>query len=156
GFQAFRRIGVAGFSSGAAYLVATIGGVYLVVVSGAATVPLGAAIAQSLVLSYMFRAARLAQRLRRVATRFADEVTILVDFTIPAAISGLTSVPVLWAIQALLARSQFGFEAVAGYAAGLNFLTVVLFAPTIVNSVAMPWINRRRTVAGNDGFRSAL
>jgi len=156
GFEAFRRIGMAGVSTGAVYLLATIGGARIQGVSGAAIGLLVSALAQSLILSWMLHKEKRAQSVPNLAAPFAEERNLLLRFAVPAALSGLTSVPVLWAIQALVARSPFGFEAVAGYAAGLNFLTVVLFVPTIVNSVAMPWINRRRALAGGAGFRNAL
>jgi O-antigen/teichoic acid export membrane protein len=156
GLEAFRRLGVAGVLAGTAYLALTAAGAWAGAVRGAAMGLLVSAAIQCAILSLALAAERRAQALPRAAAGMREEREILLRFALPGALSGLTTVPVLWAVQALLARSPRGFDDVGVYAAGLNLLAMVLFVPTVLNGVAMVWINRERAQQGDHGYWRAL
>lgn len=156
GFEAFRKIGVVGIVSGVFYLALTVGGAWFAGVEGAA-IGLGvSAAAQCVLLTVALDGERRTQGFVRGRARFAEERPLLMRFALPAALGGLSTVPVLWIVQALLARSPQGFGSLAVYAAGLNLLAIVLFVPTVLNGVAMAWINRAHSVEGEAAYRSAL
>ncbi|MDQ6610843.1 MAG: hypothetical protein M3Y64_00300, partial [Gemmatimonadota bacterium] len=122
-----------------------------------AALGLGASLAiQCATLTVALHLARKSQGIATGAAKFAVERPLLMRFAVPAALSGFSTVPVLWAVQAFLARSPKAFGEVAVYSAGLNLLAMVLFAPTILNGLAMAWINRTNVLEGDSAYRSAL
>lgn len=156
GFEAFRFIGINGIVSGSAYLTLTVlGGVWRGV-QGAAWGLLASAVFQCVSLSIALHHARVKEAIAKEAARFADERDLLLRFAVPAALSGLSTVPVLWAVQAYLVRSPQGYDDLAVYTAGLNLLAMVLFAPMVLNGVAMAWINRTHALDGDAAYRRAI
>lgn len=156
GLEAFRRLGLAGVLAGSAYFGLTAAGAWAGGVRGAAMGLLASAAIQCAILSLALAAERRAQALPRGAAGMREEREVLLRFALPGALSGLSTVPVLWAVQALLARSPRGFDDVAMYAAGLNLLAMVLFLPTVLNGVAMVWINRERAQQGDHAYWRSL
>ncbi|MEP6763629.1 MAG: oligosaccharide flippase family protein [Gemmatimonadaceae bacterium] len=156
GLESFRSLGLSGLLSGTVYLALTVGGASYDGVRGAA-VGLGLSLAfQCATLTVSLRRERRLQSLAQSAASFLVERPLLMRFAVPAALSGFSTVPVLWAVQAFLARSPNAFGEVAVYSAGLNLLAMVMFAPTILNGLAMAWINRTNVVEGDAAYRSAL
>ncbi|MEP6778577.1 MAG: hypothetical protein ABJC26_01715, partial [Gemmatimonadaceae bacterium] len=156
GLESFRSLGLSGMFSGCTYLALTVGGAVLDGVRGAA-LGLGLSLAlQCAVLTFALHRERISQLLARGAASFWLERRLLMRFAVPAALSGFSTVPVLWAVQAFLARSPNSFGEVAVYSAGLNLLVMVMFTPTILNGLAMAWINRTNVVEGDAAYRSAL
>ncbi len=156
GLEAFRRLGLAGVAAGTGYLGLTTYGAWTGGVEGAVAGLMAATALQTLLLTWALHVERRRQAIPKAAAPIREEGRILLHFALPGALSGLTSIPALWGVQALLARSPRGFGDVAVYAACLNLLTAVLFVPTIVNGVTMPWINRRNALEGDRGYRHAL
>lgn len=156
GLEAFRQIGVSGLIAGSTYLLFTVGGAVLGGVPGAAIGLCAAAALQCAVLTVALHRETRRQQLGKGVASFASERPLLIRFAIPAALSGLSTVPVLWVVQAMLARTTEGFGNLAVYAAGLNLLSIVLFVPAVLNGVAMAWINRAQALGGEGAFRSAL
>jgi O-antigen/teichoic acid export membrane protein len=156
GLEAFRLIGTSGVMSGTVYLAVTVTGANIAGVRGAAIGLFVSAAIQCFILSIMLHTERKRQALAPGAASFSAERPMLLRFALPAALSGFSTVPVLWSVQAFLARSPRGFGDLAVYGAGLNLLTMVLFAPTVLNGVAMAWINRARTLHGDDAYKSAI
>ncbi len=156
GLEAFRAVGTAGVLGGCLYLTLTAGGAALGGVTGAVTGLCISAALQCGLLSYALRLEKQKQEFRNNVASFASERALLVRFALPGSLSALSTVPVLWAVQALLARSPRGFGELAVYAAGLNLLTMVLFVPVVLNGVAMAWINRTHAVQGEAAYRSAF
>lgn len=156
GLEAYRFIGIGGMIAGVGYLALTVAGALTGGVTGAAWGLGLAALLQCGVLSGLLATERSRQGLLPGAARFADEQPLFRRFALPAALSGISTVPVLWLVQTLLARSPGGFGGLAVYGAGLNFLTMVLFVPTVLNGVAMAWINRTHVLEGDAAYRSAL
>ncbi|MEO7999799.1 MAG: oligosaccharide flippase family protein, partial [Gemmatimonadaceae bacterium] len=156
GLEAFRSIGINGIVSGTGYLALTVLGGVWGGVRGAAWGLLASAVLQCASLSIALHFARVKAAIQKGAATFADESELLIRFAVPAALSGLSTVPVLWAVQAILARSPQGYDNLAVYAAGLNLLAMVLFAPAVLNGVAMAWINRTHVLDGDTAYRHAM
>lgn len=154
GFEAFAKIGQTGIASGGLYLALTAGGGYLGGIDGAIVGILAAGFVQHILLTWALSSCVRREKIPRGTTTFRAERGLLVRFLLPGALSGLSTVPVLWGLQAILTRTPESFSDVAIYAIGLNFLSAVLFLPTVVNSVAMPMINRMR-VAGATQYHVA-
>lgn len=156
GLEAFRAIGTSGIVAGVCYLALTVGGAWKYGVQGAAVGLFLSAAIQCTMLSVALHRERKRQALGQTPASIRNERSLLFRFALPAALSGFSTIPVLWSLQALLARTANGFDNLAVYAAGLNLLTMVLFAPTVLNGVAMAWINRSRAVNGEAAFNAAM
>lgn|GEM_PF-3895400 len=63
------------------------------------------------------------------------------SYLLPAALSGFVTMPVLWMAQALVYRMD-GSDAIAAYAIAMQFRTVAIFLPTILNTTASSVLNR--------------
>ena len=156
GLEAFRFIGIGGVIAGLGYLALTAGGAKLGGVSGAAIGLLASAVLQCAVLTYAVHRERGRQQLVRESADFKTELPIIFRFALPGALSPLSTVPVLWAVQAFLVRSPNRFTELAVYAVGLNLLTIALFPPNMLSGVAMVHINRALVLDGETGYRSAM
>ncbi|MBC8089229.1 MAG: oligosaccharide flippase family protein [Phycisphaerae bacterium] len=156
GLESFRLISLNGIVAGIAYLSLTVGGAWRYGVQGAAVGLFVSACLQCTLLTVALHRERIRHALGKGAASFAKERRLLMRFALPAALSGFSTIPVLWAVQALLARSPNGFADLAVYGAGLNLLTMVMFAPSVLNGVAMAWINRSRVVSGEAAYRAAM
>ena len=156
GLEAFRLIGIGGVISGIGYLLLTAGGARIDGVRGAAVGLLVASMLQCLVLTVAMRAERRRQQLGRESADLRSELRLILRFCLPGALSPITTVPVLWAVQAFLVRSPNRFAELAVYAVGLNLLTMVMFPPSMLGGVAMVHINRALVVDGEAGYRSAV
>ncbi len=71
----------------------------------------------------------------------ARERHVLLKFTLPAALSGMTSMLALWLAGTLLVRQPGGYSQMAIYSASFSLMQVVLFLPNIANNVGMSVIN---------------
>ncbi|MEO7362370.1 MAG: oligosaccharide flippase family protein [Gemmatimonadaceae bacterium] len=156
GLESFRALGIAGILSGSLYLALTAAGAAKDGVRGAVIGLLVSSALQCALLTFAVRRERNLQQLGTGSASFAKERPLLIRFALPAALSGVSSVPALWAVQALIARSHNSFGDLALYAAGLNMLTMIMFTPTVLNGVAMAWINRTQAVSGDAAYRSAI
>lgn len=79
------------------------------------------------------------------------ERTIFLRFALPAAISGLISMPALWLANTFLVRQPAGFSQMALYSAALNMRSLVLFLPLVLNKVTMSLLNNQ--IGLNDEYR---
>ena len=156
GLEAFRFIGIGGVVSGIGYLLLTAGGAQLDGVRGAALGLLVSSGLQCAVLTFAVHQERRRQRLARESADLKQELPLILRFAVPGALSPICTVPVLWAVQALLVRSPNRFAELAVYAVGLNLLTIAMFPPNMLVGVAMVHINRALVVDGEVGYRSAL
>ncbi|MEP6835787.1 MAG: oligosaccharide flippase family protein [Gemmatimonas sp.] len=156
GLEAFRFIGIGGVISGIGYLLLTAAGAKIDGVRGAAVGLLASSMLQCAVLTLAMHRERRKQRLGRESASLKAELSLILRFCLPGALSPISTVPVLWAVQAFLVRSPNRFAELAVYAVGLNLLTVVMFPPNMLGGVAMVHINRALVVDGEAGYRSAV
>jgi O-antigen/teichoic acid export membrane protein len=68
-------------------------------------------------------------------------------------LSGLVTLPAIWVGNTLLARQPGGYEAVALFTAANSFRIMVIFLPSIVNSVSLSLLNNQRGVGNERRFR---
>ena len=82
-----------------------------------------------------------------------DEWPIITRFALPAALSGLISMPALWLANAYLARQPSGYSQMALYSAAMNLRVLVLFLPNIVNSVGISLLNNHMGTRDGDRYK---
>jgi O-antigen/teichoic acid export membrane protein len=94
-----------------------------------------------------------------IVVRFSGlrgELPILFGFAVPAALSGVVSLPALWLASALLARQPGGYEQVALYAAAASLRALVLIVPNIVHTVGTSLLNYQRGRRDDVRFRKVF
>ena len=156
GFEAYRDLGLAG----------TLGGMFAVLASGIGCVYWGTVgavlgfVATALVrfVVHTVRVTRnLAQCRVPVSWREAlGEHRVIVDFSVPAAISGLVLMPVVWLANAMLVKQPGGVTEFAVYSAAFTLRAVVLFLPGVVSNVALSLLNNLRGAGAAEGFRDVF
>jgi O-antigen/teichoic acid export membrane protein len=82
-----------------------------------------------------------------------SESHLLIKSSVPVALSGLVTLPAIWAGNALLARQPGGYDAMAVFAAANSFRIMVIFLPSIVNSVSLSLLNNQRGLGDERRFR---
>jgi O-antigen/teichoic acid export membrane protein len=119
----------------------------------------------ALVVSSFLRWVGFGQLLRLEARAQGIEVSlmgclsqrgILHRFTIPAAVCGMSSMPSLWAANALLARQKGGLGLLALYSAAFQLKTIVILLPAMFNNVGLPILSHQRGVGNAAGYRRAF
>ena len=66
-----------------------------------------------------------------------EEISILYNFTLPAALSSFLVMPVYWVIRTLLVQKN-GFEELAIYEAADQWKTIILFIPSAISGIVLP------------------
>ncbi len=84
------------------------------------------------------------------------ERKIMYRFALPAAMSGLTTMPAIWLGNAFLVHQPNGYSEMGLYSAGNNLRTMVLFLPIIFNNVAVSLINSHKGRKNRELYRSAF
>lgn len=84
------------------------------------------------------------------------EREILRRFALPAALSGLTTMPAIWLGNAFLVQQPGGYTEMGIYSAATNLRTIVLFLPVLFNSVAVSLINSHKGQKNSESYTSAF
>ena len=148
GFEAYQKQSRALMASSLAYLVLCGAGTWLGGLNGAIIAVLLSAAAQTTLLGVAFHSECAHQQVRLQVSKAAQESRILLGFALPAGLSGFTSMPALWLANLFLVRSAGGFAQMALYSAAFSLMNVVLFIPTLANSVGLSLINNEKS-SGN-------
>ena len=156
GFEAYRDLGLAGTMGGVfAVTAAVVGCVYEGYV-GAAAGFVVAAVVRFLV--HTVRVARCLDRCRVPTTwrQALVEYRVILDFSLPAAVSGLVLMPAVWMANSLLVKQPGGVEEFAIYSAAFVLRTIVLFIPGVVCNVAMSLMNNMRGAGTPEALREVF
>lgn len=79
---------------------------------------------------------------------------ILLNFAMPAAISGLTYLPAIWIGDAILVRQPDGYSQMALFSAAFALMTAVLFIPNNTCVVGWSILNHHKGLGESEGYRS--
>ena len=80
------------------------------------------------------------------------ENRLLFHFALPAAITGLSSMPAIWLGNTLLARQTGGYAELGGYNAANNLRVLMLMLPILLNNVGMALINDKFGTKDSAGY----
>lgn len=86
----------------------------------------------------------------------SSERSILLRFALPAAASGLFSMPALWFASTILVRQPNGYPQMALYSAAATTKVLMLFVPNIVNSVGTSLLNNQRGAGAAARYRKVF
>ena len=85
-----------------------------------------------------------------------NERIIFLRFALPAAISGLSSMPALWLANALLVQQPGGYPQMALYSASYSLRSLVIFLPALLNNVGMSLLNNQRGLGDDRRYRKVF
>jgi O-antigen/teichoic acid export membrane protein len=156
GLEAYPLLARAGAASGLTFvlvcsMLALAGGV----TAAAAGIAMGAAI-QYLIYRRLLRGECERQAIRADHAGIRREWAALVNFAVPAALSGFSTLPALWVCNAMLARSDGGFGELALYVAANNFRVMVLFLPNVISGASGSLLNNQRGVGDDRRYEEVL
>lgn len=141
GLERFRSLGLTNALAGILYVSAAALGAYGWGIAGTVWGLAISGAAQCVLLYAAFRRAIEAASLVPHRSGLGDDRAIIGRWVVPGILGGFTSIAALWGVQVLLAREPDGLAAVAIYGAAYNLMTVVLFLPSVANSVGMTLLN---------------
>jgi O-antigen/teichoic acid export membrane protein len=84
---------------------------------------------------------------------FWSERHVLFKFALPAALSGLVSMPAVWLANTFLVRQPGGYGQLALYSAAMNLRVLVLFLPKNVNNVVLSILNNQKGLGDERRYR---
>lgn len=156
GLESYRTLAKLGAVGGVAQLTGAVGLAWIWGLNGAL---LGLAVAAA------FRWALHARAIRVEAAKHGVHVThrgigqeksVILRFALPAAASGVSTLPALWFANAFLVRQPDGVAQMALFAAANNFRVLVLFLPVLLNGVGTSLINNQLATGDRDSFAKAF
>jgi O-antigen/teichoic acid export membrane protein len=156
GFEAYRKLSIGLVLSGSFYLVCCIFLTWLAGLNGAFLALFLSAFFQWIVLRRGLKTEASAQGITSHYGIFREGRPILLHFTLPASISGLTFLPALWFGNAYLARQPDGYARLALFSAAYLLMTAVLFIPNITSVVGWSILNHHKGLGQNALYRRTL
>ena len=146
GLESYSGLAKAGAFSGIFSIVAIAGGALWAGLDGA-LLGLSLSAIVRLVVHRLIASSQLS--IHGITTQWkgslSQEKSILWNFAIPAAFAGLYSLPMIWIANTLLVQQAKGYEAMAHFAAANNLRALVLFLPSIANSVGLTILNNEKS-----------
>jgi len=141
GLESFRSLARAGVMSGVVAILCISLGAWLLGLNGAV---LGLTVTS--LLRYIFHKWWLRAELRQQAVKvrydsLGQERKIIYNFSVPAAISGCYSLPMIWLANSILVRQTGGYGQMALYSAATSIRLLVLFLPHVINNVGLSVLN---------------
>lgn len=156
GLEAYGAIARAAIAAGTSYCLLCVLGGWAWGRDGAL---LGVAASAAIQFVVLKRALRQECRSRGLVVRYGDarmERSVLLGFSLPAALSGLSSMPALWAASLFVARQPDGFQQVALYTAATNLRVLTLLGPQLLAGVSVPILNNLRGSGHREAYRKAF
>lgn len=153
GLESYRALGQAGIITGSSYIVLCVIAVWLGGLNGALVGLALSSLLQLVVLSWFLRAESSKQKIVINYHGVWQEKNILLKFTLPAALSGFVSIPLLWLASAFLVRQHAGYEQMALFSAASSFRVIVLFLPNILHTVGMTIMNNHKGLGEGAQYR---
>jgi O-antigen/teichoic acid export membrane protein len=143
GLECFKPIARVGVASGIIYLILGIVGAAVAGVDGALAGVGGAAAAQWVILGRSLRTELERRGMHGAPGEPWRERSIILNFALPASLSGAVTLPALWLAAAFLVQQPRGLDQIALFGAANSFRIIVLFLPNVVTGVGMSLLNNQ-------------
>jgi O-antigen/teichoic acid export membrane protein len=156
GLEAFPALGRAGLANGLILFAGVTAGALIAGVEGSVTGLAAATALQWLVLRRMLVRETARQGLAVPHAGLGREASVVTGFALPATLSGLVSLPVLWLTSLWLVRQPGGYDQVALLTVAHNCRAIVLFVPVVMNAVGASILNSERGVGAEARYRRAF
>lgn len=89
---------------------------------------------------------------------YVDKTQLLAKYAFPATLSSIMVIPSFWIVKSFLVRTT-GFSELASFEVAEQWRTIILFIPTAISQVILPFLAKTKTVEGatdNQKFWVAL
>lgn len=156
GFEAFKPIAISNLISGVSSFPLLLIGAEIFGLSGAIV-----GLLLSSLLGCAINRYALTVEMRKVGVRATysgciKEWPILLNFSLPALLVGVMASPVTWVCSVMLVNSPSGYSEMGVFNAANQWLTVILFLPTIIGNVALPVMCERLGEKNPSAIRKIL
>jgi len=84
------------------------------------------------------------------------EADIILKFALPAALSGLFSMPAIWLVNTFLVRQPDGYSQMGLYSAANSLKSVILILPQLINNVGMSLMNSQKGMGNHTDYRKTF
>ena len=142
GLEAFGRLAKAGVASGIMAVAAISLGAWWGGLNGTL---IGLSISALIRCALHNRWLRFASRAQGIKPQYRgslrQEKAVLLKFSLPAAIAGYYSMPMIWLANSFLVRQPGGYGEMALYSAANIVRIILLFLPNVMNSVGLSVLN---------------
>jgi len=156
GLESYRSISIYGALLGAAHLALCVLGATLWGLNGALAGMVVSALLRwgvyGLVLRREIKNHGITME-RKVGLKERD---VLRRFALPAALSGLTTMPAVWLGNAFLVQQPNGYADMGVYNAAINLRNIVLVFPVLLNGVAVTLINSHKGQENKSSFKATF
>jgi O-antigen/teichoic acid export membrane protein len=155
GMQRYRLIALVGLASGIAYVSIGSAAAAGWRLPGVAVGLSLSALLQCLLLFLVMKSGAASEGIpippisRRLLER---ERSVLTDTALPAALSGLTTLPAMWLISAILARQPDGMSQLALFSAANSLRLLVGFVPALINNVGFSVLSGHKGSADSHAY----
>jgi O-antigen/teichoic acid export membrane protein len=153
GLEGYRRIARLGVLHGVIHIALCTAGVWFYGLSGA----LWGLVASLVVRWWLYHVAIRREAailgIKPAYVMHRHERGVLLRFSVPAALAGLTTMPALWLANTFLALQPDGYTQLGLYSAAINLKTAVMFLPLTVNTVSTSLINNQLGVGQKARYR---
>jgi O-antigen/teichoic acid export membrane protein len=153
GFENYPALGKVGVVSGLSYVLLCTAGGAVKGIDGALVGALMSGAVQAILLAKLLRDSLRRWQIVVDLSSFLDERQAFSRFYVPAALTGVVTLPAIWISNALLARQVQGYEQLALFSAANSFRIMVLFLPNVLNAVGMSVLNNQRGAGQEASFR---
>lgn len=156
GFEAFGKIASLNFWSGAVSLPLMIGGTWAWGVDGAV---IALAVIALVTVIIAQRVVRDVIRRQGMVIRYRDSMhvwRVLPDFYLPTVLSGLITIPVVWAGNALLVNQPNGYVEMGIFNVANQWRAAVQFLPSVMALPVLPILANLYARNEMDDYRKAL
>jgi O-antigen/teichoic acid export membrane protein len=156
GLENYRAIARSGAIQGVFHLAACSLFTYLWGLEGALGGLVAGAFARWYLFHMMLKTAAREQEIPITYGGIWAERGIILRFALPAAISGLSTMPALWLANTFLVRQPGGFSQMGLYSAANTLRTAVIFVPLLVNNVGTSLLNNQRGLGDAVRYRKVF
>jgi O-antigen/teichoic acid export membrane protein len=144
GFENYAGVAKAAAFAGTSYVLFCVAGAWFGGRDGALIGLAASAAVQWWALRSFLRAECVRRKVEVRHDGYRAERSVLLHFSLPAALSGLSAMPALWIGSILVARENHGYEQMALFGAAATLRVLILFVPQLVNGVALSILNNVR------------
>jgi len=153
GLEGYRVLARAGVFQGVLHLLVVALGAWFRGLEGALAGLVASSVARWILYHRALRTVGQEQGIFLTYKGLWRERRIILGFAVPAALSGLTSMPALWLANAFLVRQEGGFSQMGLYSAAVTLRALVLFLPGLFNNVGMSLLNNEKGLGNETGYR---
>jgi len=153
GLESYPAFGRAGLIAGTSTIITCVIGARLAGLGGAVVGLVVGGMIQSTTLAKLVTSETARHGITMEFAGIRTESSLLIRYSVPVALSGLVTLPAIWLGNTFLARQPGGYDSMAVFAAANSFRIMVVFLPSIVNSVSLSLLNNQRALGDERRFR---